>query len=214
MNLDPYARLGVSREVTDAEIKKAFRVLAKKHHPDLGGDPTVFDEIRLANDVLLDPERRAAYDATGKIEPTESDNRAAAAMQCLCSAVVGAIEECDDPDHRDLAEEVRNALIRMHEGCTKSLADTERKLARITRARNRFTTGGKNQIEPMLAFHANNLAENVKRHRSSLETIAEAQKLAAAYRYRFDIIQQVVFQQQRPVYMGGPYMDLRGQARR
>jgi molecular chaperone DnaJ len=62
---DPYETLGVSRTSTADEIKSAYRKLAKKHHPDLGGDPEKFKEINQANDILSDPSKKAQYDMGG-----------------------------------------------------------------------------------------------------------------------------------------------------
>jgi curved DNA-binding protein CbpA len=63
---DPYEILGVSKTASEAEIKKAFRSLAKKHHPDThGGDPTAkkkFQEISGAYDIVGDKEKRAKFD--------------------------------------------------------------------------------------------------------------------------------------------------------
>ena len=63
---DPYDVLGVSKTASEAEIKKAFRSLAKKHHPDThGGDPTAkkkFQEISGAYDIVGDKEKRAKFD--------------------------------------------------------------------------------------------------------------------------------------------------------
>jgi DnaJ-class molecular chaperone len=63
---DPYSVLGVAKSASEAEIKKAFRSLAKKHHPDTkGGDETAqkkFQEISAAYDILGDKEKRAKFD--------------------------------------------------------------------------------------------------------------------------------------------------------
>lgn len=68
---DPYQILGVKRDATEAEIRTAYRKLAKKHHPDLNpGKPEAaerFKAINQANDILSDPEKRRRYDA-GEID--------------------------------------------------------------------------------------------------------------------------------------------------
>jgi DnaJ-class molecular chaperone len=69
---DPYEVLGVTKTASEAEIKKAFRTLAKKHHPDKhAGDAAAqkrFQEISGAYDILGDKDKRAQYDA-GAIGP-------------------------------------------------------------------------------------------------------------------------------------------------
>jgi DnaJ-class molecular chaperone len=57
-----YETLGISKTATPDEIKKAYRKLASKHHPDKGGDTAQFQKIEEAYRVLSDPEQRAAYD--------------------------------------------------------------------------------------------------------------------------------------------------------
>lgn len=61
-----YDILGIERSASQDEIKKAFRKLARTHHPDAGGDEERFKEINEAYEVLSDPEKRKQYDAFGK----------------------------------------------------------------------------------------------------------------------------------------------------
>ena len=66
---DYYAALGVDKKASQADIKKAFRKLAREHHPDVNkGDSAAeerFKEVSEANEVLSDPEKRQAYDQLG-----------------------------------------------------------------------------------------------------------------------------------------------------
>ena len=69
MPRDYYEVLGVSRESTEGEVKKAFRRLARELHPDVNthdpGSEERFKEAAEAYEVLSDPERRRTYDRYG-----------------------------------------------------------------------------------------------------------------------------------------------------
>ena len=65
---DYYEILGVQRDASQEDIKKAYRTLAKKYHPDICKEPNAnerFAEIQVAYDCLSDPDKRANYDRFG-----------------------------------------------------------------------------------------------------------------------------------------------------
>jgi DnaJ family protein A protein 2 len=60
-----YEVLGVSKDADEKDIKKAYRKLAVKHHPDKGGDEHLFKEINAAYEILSDSKQREIYDKYG-----------------------------------------------------------------------------------------------------------------------------------------------------
>lgn len=79
---DPYQVLGVSKEATENEIKKAYRKLALKHHPDKQtteesrrAASEVFAKISNAYEILSDPQKRREYDNRGRYQSSERTDR-------------------------------------------------------------------------------------------------------------------------------------------
>lgn len=71
--MDHYATLGVDKNATPDDIKKAYRKLAAKHHPDRGGDTAEFQKIQSAYDVLSDPVKKQQYDAPQHFQSANND---------------------------------------------------------------------------------------------------------------------------------------------
>jgi len=60
--MDYYSTLGVNRNATEDDIKKAYRKMAMKHHPDRGGDEKQFKQISEAYEILSDPQKKQMVD--------------------------------------------------------------------------------------------------------------------------------------------------------
>ncbi|MDR2366537.1 MAG: DnaJ domain-containing protein [Deltaproteobacteria bacterium] len=70
MSIDPYKALGVDKKSSQADIKKAYRKLARKYHPDVNpgdkGAEEKFKEVSTAYDILSDPAKKSEYDNLGR----------------------------------------------------------------------------------------------------------------------------------------------------
>jgi curved DNA-binding protein len=108
---DYYASLGLERGASDAEVKKAYRRLARKYHPDVSKEPDAeakFKEIAEAYQTLKDPEKRAAYDQLGAHAPGQ-DFQPPPDWQQQYS---GAAFSPDDLDLSDLFAQLRGSASR------------------------------------------------------------------------------------------------------
>jgi len=130
-----YDVLGINKDATKEEIKKAHRNGVKKNHPDKGGDAEVFQQIQLAYDVLGDEQRRDKYDTTG-----ETDKPRDVFAEMFASFIDSLVSqlETSKTDNIDLIE-LGNAMLeqelveltRKQQIVNRSLALLEKALGRM-----------------------------------------------------------------------------------
>lgn len=138
MNL--YQLLGVSNTATTQDIRDAYRKQSKKHHPDANKTdpeaPEAFRRIREAHDVLIDVERRARYDATGRISVTHVTQEA---IERFLGEIVRTVARAhDDPTRTNVREKIVMSLMSTRRGAESNLMEATRKVERATELLNRF----------------------------------------------------------------------------
>lgn len=121
-----YKLLEVDKNSNEAEIKKAYRRLAVKHHPDKGGDPEKFKEITRAYEVLSDQDKRAKYDKFGE-EGLDNDGPGDASD--IFEAFFGGGGRRGGGTRRrqktkDVVQNLKVTLEQMYSGYTKKMAIT------------------------------------------------------------------------------------------
>jgi curved DNA-binding protein CbpA len=90
---DLYELLGVKRNASANSIRKAYRKKVMTAHPDVpGGSAVAFNALKLAHDVLLDQERRAYYDSTGKVKAEDIDQGRGTILAMLSSALAFCVQ--------------------------------------------------------------------------------------------------------------------------
>lgn len=115
MIFDPYAVLGIGRDADLNDIKKAHRTKVKQHHPDKDGDRNEFEEVSRAVALLIDPERRTRFDATGidtDDGPAENAEGRAIAMimACLNALLEDGLQKGIDLASLDLVKQLTENL--------------------------------------------------------------------------------------------------------
>ena len=71
-----YDILEVQKSASEEQIKKAYRKLALKHHPDRGGDAEKFKALSLVHSILSDSSKRSVYDQTGDLDTEDVSDEA------------------------------------------------------------------------------------------------------------------------------------------
>ena len=69
--MDYYSILGVPRNASDQDIRKAYKKASMRHHPDRGGDEEQFKRVNEAYSTLKDPQKKAMYDQYGTADPNQ-----------------------------------------------------------------------------------------------------------------------------------------------
>lgn len=105
--MELYDNLGVSKEATPEEIKKAYRDQSKIHHPDKGGDAAEFRKVQRAYDLLSDSEKRSRYDRGEDMDSVESG---VDPVVNILANLFTQVLQVTDPDTTDIFKEMRKSL--------------------------------------------------------------------------------------------------------
>jgi len=209
MTFDPYVELGVPRDASPGEIKRAHRKRAFETHPDAGGSPEAFKATSRAVAVLSDPVKRARFDATGTIEEDAPDNDRTAAWQViemhlgnfLAKYLVG-FDPKDDPRQLDFVEVldfvIRDELKQAH----KSIVLVRRTVETLKDIARRFSLRSKTATsDPIARGFAHRIEQNEKQI-SDIELGIRIREhaLLILREYEFDVAQ--------PDWANGAYAGL------
>lgn len=171
-----YDILGVARGATQDEIKEAFRAKAKAMHPDAGGDAEEFMAVKMAYQLLSDPEMRAAYDRDGQFQ--EKNKLERLAQDAIDAALMQVIEACPDTGRNCFLEQVRVVLDAQLGEATRRVVDASCAANRFKKAAARLTVGGKPIADTDFGRALLARAEGMDKMADSLEVNAKAIQLA------------------------------------
>lgn len=196
-----YEVLGLTPSATPDEIKRAYRKLAKQHHPDCAGaaETARFNQIKHAYDILRDPIKRQRYDATGD-ENNAPDNTAAKEAEAR-ALLMGVITNAFAQILKGMIEQNQSAAVKTHDfnliaiefirGQNKEIADVRvhnvklREMSIEAAARYSARTG-ENTISPMIESQLAMIDQQIKNLDAQAALNIKAIEELQRFEYRFE----------------------------
>lgn len=177
--MNHYEVLGVPRNASQAEVKKAFRERAWRAHPDRGGSPETMTALNKAYDVLMDPELREQYDRTG-------DDRVLATLDYMArDAVMNAVMQLIDTEHdQDIVAAMVAGFTARQDEIGRDLSTIPGRIARMQRRAQRVRAKGQANLVQMIVAQRVAQLDKVRQDlEGSLPIIARALEMVAEHEW-------------------------------
>ena len=179
-----YSELSVAREASSGEIDKAYRKLARSAHPDAGGSAEAFHALAHAHAVLSDPERRAAYDATGYEGEIDAETIASRAMDHIQQLVASVLDSDIPFEQVDLVAAIRDTLVKQKAEIAAAVVKLEKQAKRAEAMARRFRRkSGADFIGAALDRRAAEARQSAEKTRHEEAVFAKAIALLADYAF-------------------------------
>jgi curved DNA-binding protein CbpA len=181
--MNPYDILEITPQASDEEIKKKFRTLAQRYHPDrVGGNEEKFKQINLAYSILSDPVRKKLFDSTGQYNVNPSlREEAINNLARLLSHFINQI----DPDLENLIVCMKNDIQREKitlstqiSNCISAITKLEKFLRKIKRKKD-----GENILKAFVANQIVSQENNINSHNRNLEVCDKMLEILEDYQY-------------------------------
>lgn len=185
MNSTLYEILGVAKEATEQDIRRAYRRKAQKMHPDKeGGDPALFRLVQLAYDVLCDPVRRKLYDETGA---TSQNDDNAKMLQELAQLFFYVIDKTGDVTTDNVIKLTEDFLAAGLEKAGEEMQEVDEKIEKLEEVIKRITAKGTEAaLVDMLRAQISDLKKKIEHTETKLAGVAKMQDILKEYSYKTD----------------------------
>ena len=183
--MDHYQTLGVAKNATPDDIKKSYRKLASKHHPDKGGDVEKFKRMKLAYEVLSDPIKREHYDSTGDhYDDVNLDSEVMGRLAVMLSQFVQHI----NPEIDDLILKMRIEIRALQQLTTNAIVECNELIAKfkIISKKIRLKKEGENLLKLVVDKKVLGLHNEVINHKRGLIVFARMLEVLDDYHYSSD----------------------------
>lgn len=186
--MDPYEVLEVSRDATQEDIGRSYRVLARRYHPDHNGNETAekFKHVTHAYEILGDEDRRRRYDETGQTEQPKNEALSIVAS-CVHDTILEIVQGGNDPEKVDVLKIVKAKLKKIRgnlERIVKMASENAEKFRKIASRMN--CDEAENYLKVMILQPALQFEREASEAKRKLEELDVCDEILRHYSYQFD----------------------------
>jgi curved DNA-binding protein CbpA len=182
--MELYELLGCKPTDTFAVIRRKFRSLSKKAHPDVGGDPEHYKKLTEAHEILTDPEKRKRYDQTGRTDKSVTKEKIREYIQAIFNNVVNVDPPPDDPVWDNILHKVIMGIVSARSNMKADLQLARRKLQRTRVLLKRFKPlQEEDPVGDELRRQEDRWQSEIRRQEDSIELSQCAEEVLRGYRY-------------------------------
>jgi curved DNA-binding protein CbpA len=187
--MNPYEVLGVKKDAALKQIRAVYRVLSQVYHPDKkDGNREMFEQIKLAHDILTDPHRRKRYDTTGRtdISPVTPE-RVQIFIDETMRTVIRATRQdgsTDDPVFENIRDKLLLSIMASRAPIKNERFKLERQLERCVRMIERFKA--RTDYDPVgqsLLKERQHIEAELRINQDAMELSIEAERVFKLYDY-------------------------------
>ena len=189
--MDLYEALNINKTATKEQIKKAYRKKAQKAHPDRGGKPEEFHKLSVAYTVLMDDQKKAHYDSTGKYNEKKNnlDQQAFQELFTLINKLIGEMIQGNvEVIHKNVVKTVQSGIGQGIDKTKDIIREAKKKVKKLEKLKERFNYIGDkiNIVAGVFDQQAKALTTQIKQQ-EDLKIIGEKMlELLKDYDFRVD----------------------------
>ena len=188
MSKNLYDVLGVPKDATEDEIKKAYKSKSKKAHPDKGGSNEAMSEINKAYMILRNKEKRERYDQTGETDNTSFENKFTILVNDVFMRI---IESSDSVDNWDLIECFQENIDNFISTEKLRIEEMHTKIKKLGRVSKRIRSKGDSRISAIILNNIEFYTKQLNTFNENIKFLKETQGILEEYSYDFDKLANV-----------------------
>jgi len=193
-----YDALGLDKNATPEEIKKAYKKEASIHHPDKGGDNDKMTQIVHAYSILGNAGRKDRYDKTGEEANDSFDKKFSEFVQMFFMKI---IEQEKNVERVDLMERLKEVARQNISGTKQAKGEIEAKRKKLQKVFGRLEAKKENRISHILTMNIDELKLQIGQMDEHLDFMKDVLECLSSYHYKFEAPDAIQVTGRRVRYM-------------